>query len=97
MESAEHGLDRDKNLPLRRVGYKVAGFRVIASLLGGPGLPVPSRRTLASAIVAFARSMLPSLRLPGCARPATPLDRHGQPLPATAKAGRTFRGIRACE
>jgi hypothetical protein len=47
MESAEHGLDRDKNLPLRRVGYKVAGFRVIASLLGGPGLPVPSRRTLA--------------------------------------------------
>ncbi len=45
----------------------------------GSGLPVPSRRTLAPALQASARSMLPSLRHPACARPATPLDWHGQP------------------
>jgi hypothetical protein len=41
-------------------------------------LPVPSRRTFAAAILAFAHSEETSLRLRGCARFPTPLDWRGQ-------------------
>jgi len=41
-------------------------------LAAGSGLPVPRRRTFAPGILPFAHSMLPALRHPGSARPATP-------------------------
>jgi len=42
------------------------------------------RRTLATALQACARSMLPPLRHPGCASEATPASGHGQPLAASS-------------
>jgi len=44
----------------------------------GGALPMPFRRTFASAILAFTHSTETSLRLPGCAQFPTPLDWHGQ-------------------
>jgi hypothetical protein len=51
-----------------------------ASLRSPLGAAHARRRTFADAIVASALSMLPSLRHPGFARPATPALGHGQPL-----------------
>jgi hypothetical protein len=45
------------------------------------------RRTFAAAFQAFTHSMLPSLRHPGCARPATPAPGHGQPLATSRSTG----------
>ena len=53
----------------------------ICMLRDGSGLPMPHRRTLASAILAFARSMLTALRHPACAGQQRRLPGHGQPLP----------------
>jgi hypothetical protein len=47
----------------------------------GRGCPCPERRTFATGILPSTHSMLPSLRHPGFARPATPSPGHGQPLP----------------
>ena len=54
---------------------------VAATSTGGSGLPMPSSRTFAAAIQAFAHSKETVLRHPGCARFPTPLDWHGQPRP----------------
>jgi len=48
----------------------------------GLGAAHARRRTLTSALQAFARSMLPPLRHRGCASEATPSLGHGQPLAA---------------
>jgi len=51
---------------------------------GGSGLPMPRRRTFASAILACAHSMLTTLRHPACACQQRRLSGHGQPLTDTS-------------
>jgi len=62
----------------------------------GFGLPVSSRRTLASDILSFARSMLTALRHPACAGQQRRLPGHGQPsrpTPIPIKARSVSDGI----
>ena len=56
-------------------------------LWGASGLPMPSRRTFAPAIVASALSEPPALRHPWLRLPSTPAREHGQPL-AISSAGK---------
>ena len=50
----------------------------------GSGLTGPRRRTFASAILAFAHSMLTALRHPACAGQQRRLSEPGQPLTDSA-------------
>jgi hypothetical protein len=50
----------------------------------GSGLPMPRRRTFATAILACAHSMLTALRHPACAGQQRRLSGHGQPLTDSA-------------
>jgi hypothetical protein len=51
----------------------------------GSGSPLPSRRTLAAAILASARSDVPALRHPWLRWSHTPSQRQGQPLASSTR------------
>ena len=96
--------ERRAILPPRDNSYRpAAGFRWIRSAAhrhAGSGLPMPHRRTFATAFVAFAHSDAACVRHPGCAWRHTPAPGHGQPLPepsfgadaGPAAAGQDGRG-----
>ena len=65
---------------------RLTGLRQGSRVFTRLGAAHARRRTLAAAIQASTRSMLPPLRHPGCASEATPAPGHGQPLAASLVA-----------